>query len=61
MNAPQGMPPNVVIALVGLVAVVAILFFLFLAGLRQPVMAKLGMRSIPRRPPSPSSSCSGSP
>lgn len=50
MNAPQGMPLNVTVALGLLVAVVAILFFLFLAGLRQPVMAKLGMRSIPRRP-----------
>ena len=50
MNAPQGMPLNVAVALGLLVAVVAILFFLFLAGLRQPVMAKLGMRSIPRRP-----------
>ena len=50
MNAPQGMPLNVTIALGVLVAVVAILVFLFLAGLRQPVMAKLGMRNIPRRP-----------
>ena len=50
MNAPQGMPPSVMIALGLLIAVVAILLFLFLAGLRQPVMAKLGMRSIPRRP-----------
>jgi len=44
------MPLNVTIALGVLVAVVAILVFLFLAGLRQPVMAKLGLRSIPRRP-----------
>ena len=50
MNAPQGMPLNVTVALGLLIAVVAILLFLFLAGLRQPVMAKLGMRSIPRRP-----------
>jgi len=50
MIAPQGMPPSMMIALGLLVAVVAILLFLFLAGLRQPVMAKLGMRSIPRRP-----------
>src|SRR5512139_1476940 len=50
MNAPSGMPLNVTIALGVLAAVVAILFFLFIAGLRQPVMAKLGIRSIPRRP-----------
>ncbi len=50
MNAAPGLPLHVSAALGLLVAVVAILFFLFLAGLRQPVMAKLGMRSIPRRP-----------
>ncbi len=50
MNAPQAIPTNVMVALGLLIAVVAILLFLFLAGLRQPVMAKLGMRSIPRRP-----------
>src|SRR5512143_2067130 len=49
MNAPP-LPLNVAIALGLLIAVVAVLFFLFLAGLRQPVMAKLGMRNIPRRP-----------
>lgn len=50
MNGPPGLPFNVTVALGLLVAVVVILVFLFLAGLRQPVMAKLGMRSIPRRP-----------
>ncbi len=50
MNGLQDLPLNMVIALSLLAAVVAILLFLFLAGLRQPVMAKLGMRSIPRRP-----------
>ena len=50
MNLPLGLPLNVTVALGLLIAVVAILLFLFLAGLRQPVMAKLGMRSIPRRP-----------
>src|SRR5512143_1828286 len=49
MNAPP-LPLNVAIALGLLIAVVAVLVFLFLAGLRQPVMAKLGMRNIPRRP-----------
>jgi putative ABC transport system permease protein len=50
MNAPPGMPLVTMAALGLLIAVTAILLFLVLAGLRQPVMAKLGMRSIPRRP-----------
>jgi putative ABC transport system permease protein len=50
MSPPSSLPFNVLVALGLLVAVVAILFFLFLAGLRQPVMAKLGVRNIPRRP-----------
>jgi putative ABC transport system permease protein len=50
MSALQGLPLNVTIGLVLLGAVVAILLLLFVAGLRQPLMAKLGMRNIPRRP-----------
>jgi putative ABC transport system permease protein len=50
MNAPPAFSSSVLIALGLLITVVSILLFLFLAGLRQPVMAKLGMRNIPRRP-----------
>ena len=50
MNTPPALSTGTAAVLGLLAAVVAILLFLFLAGLRQPVMAKLGMRSIPRRP-----------
>jgi putative ABC transport system permease protein len=50
MNTPPALSPGMAAVLGLLAAVVAILLFLFLAGVRQPVMAKLGMRSIPRRP-----------